>query len=127
MIKNLYILYDKNSMSVRLDGCFVNDVDALVSFLCRLPNFSGTVKSCEVRLIGYYDTETFDLSSVSPSVIPWSSVDLSTLPDTLVNNLKLAGAIPSDEKPLTFEFLDSRLTNIENALQALVNLKTEKK
>lgn len=125
MKKNLYVLFDKNSMQVRCDGCFSNDVDAVVSFMCRLPNFSGTTLSCEVRKIGEYDTETLNVENVSSVSVPWSVVEFSTLPDTLVNNLKLAGAIPSDEKHVTFEYLDSKLENLEKAIQALVNLKSK--
>lgn len=121
MKKNLYVLYDKNAGCVRCDGCFERDTDALLSFLCRLPNYSLTIKMCEVRSIGSYDLDSFEFTKLETSFasIPWSNLDFSILPDNLVNNLKIAGAIPSDDKDskITFEFLDKRLTDIEEGFK----------
>lgn len=121
MKKNLYVLYDKNASCVRCDGCFERDTDALLSFLCRLPNFSLTIKMCEVRCIGTYDTDSFEFVKPETSFvsIAWSNLDFSILPENLVNNLKIAGAIPSDDKnsKITFEFLDKRLTDIEQGFK----------
>ena len=80
-----------------------------------------SIKACEVRCIGSYDLDSFEF--IKPEIsfvsIAWSNLDFSILPDNLINNLKIAGAIPSDDKDskITFEFLDKRLTDIEQGFK----------
>lgn len=118
MIQTFYYLYDKNAQCVRLTGTFRTDTDALVSFLSRLPSFSATVNTCEVRALASFDDEEISLKPLEKSrSVPWSTLDFDLLPSSLIDNLKLYGSIPSDDKRVTIEWLDKRISDIESLLK----------
>lgn len=117
----IYALYDKNSMSTRCTGIFNTDSDAVVSFLTRLPNYSATINTCDVRLVGSFDSDTLLVDPLPVKTVAWSTVNFEDLPASLINNLKLYGSIPSDVKPITPEWLDKRLHDIEESIKAFAD------
>lgn len=116
-----YVLYDKNGMCFRLGQLFNVDSDAVVNFMCKLPNFSATIKSCEIRKVAYFDTDSCEFEKIPIEVIAWNTVALDSLPDSLVNNLKLSGAIPSDEKFMTLEYLETQYKDLSTKIEAVCN------